>query len=363
MIRHLASSSLRDVSNRETETDRVAQSRPMANGCGLLACFRVLLFFSIVWAAPAQARPAVPIGVVYGTPLKKGEWTFSYIYQRIEGRGLRKGKSRIGSDDVVNAMITQVPLAMEMDLHTLGIRHAPFERLTLMVNLPLVNQKMIQSDFDSNPDGGDRYATHSSGVGDLEVVAVVPFMKKGNETLDVHLGLRFPTGEISNKDDVPDGEREVLLPLPMQIGSRTFSILTGVTYQGHWQGFGWGLHGAGAVGFGDNHRGYRLGDEMAFSGWLAHDVTSWLSGSIRLGFDRWNRLHGESLSGPENHLVSYQSASAGKWLALGPGLSVSLPGLGEQRLSFEASWPLYQSYKGAQVERDWSLTTGWEWTF
>jgi hypothetical protein len=355
---------LRDVSNRETETDRVAPSRPMANGCGLLACFRLLLFFSIVWAAPAQARPAVPIGVVYDTPLKQGEWTFSYTYQRIEGRGLRKGKSRIESDEVVSAEITQVPLEMETDLHTLGIRHAPFERLTLMVNLPFVNQKMIQSDFDSDPDGGDRYTTHSSGVGDLEVVALVPFMKKGNETLDFHLGLRFPTGEISNEDDVPDGAGgEVLLPLPMQIGSRTFSILTGFTYQGHWQGFGWGLQGAGAVGFGDNHRGYRLGDEMALTGWLAHDVTSRLSGSIRLGFDRWNRLHGKSRSGPENHLVSYQSASAGKWLALGPGLSVSLPGLGEQRLSFEASWPLYQSYKGAQVERDWSLTTGWEWTF
>jgi hypothetical protein len=315
------------------------------------------------WVGGAHARPAVPIGVLYDTPLEKGKWRLSYTYQRIEGKGLRKGDDHIDSDELVDPPVSQVPIEMEVDVHTVGIQHAPFERLTLAVSLPLLNQKMKQRDFDS---GGDRYTTDSSGFGDLEIVGLVPFMKKGEETLDFHLGLRLPTGEISNKDDVPDGaggKENALLPLPMQLGSRTFSILTGLTYQGHWQGLGWGFYGAGSFGFGDNHRSYRLGNEMFFTSWLAHDVTNWLSGSFRLGFDRWNRMHGSSRSGPENHQVSYQSASAGKRLALGPGLSVGLPGLGEQRLSIEASWPVYQTYKGGQVEDDWSLMTGWEWTF
>ncbi|MBW2294800.1 MAG: hypothetical protein JRG94_21180 [Deltaproteobacteria bacterium] len=344
----------------------------MAKECRPLPCIDFLPFVPLLawvllvttsWTHDAHARPAVPIGVAYDTPLEKGEWSLFYIYQRIEGKGLRKGKDRVESDELVDAPVTQVPVEMEVDVHTVGIRHAPFERLTLVARLPLLSQKMRQRDFD---DGGDRYTTHSSGVGDLEIVGLVPFMEKRDETLDLHLGLRFPTGEINNKDDVPDGaggKQNVLLPLPMQIGSHTFAMLFGLTYQGHWQGLGWGLLGGGAVGFGDNHRGYRLGNEMLFTGWLAHDVTSWLSGSFRLGFDRWNRLHGSSRSGPENHQVSYQSASAGKRLALGPGLSVALPWLGAQRLSIEASWPVYQSYKGGQVERDWSLTTGWEWTF
>jgi len=355
------------VSNRESEFNRVTRSRTLENGPGPLACIHTLLFAALLAmftpGGEAHARPAVPIGVSYTTPLEKGEWSLSYVYQRIEGKGLRKGSDRVDSEELVNATITQVPVEMDVDVHTVGIQHAPFERLTLVATLPILNQKMKQRDFD---DGGDSYTTHASGFGDLEIVGLVPFMKKRNETLDLHLGLRFPTGEISNKDDVPDGaggEENVLLPLPMQLGSRAFHILTGLTYQGHWQGLGWGFHGAGSYGFGDNHRGYRLGNELEFTSWLAYDVTNWLSGSFRLGFDHWNRMHGSNRSGPENHQVSYQSASAGKRLALGPGLSMGLPALGEQRFSIEASWPVYQSYKGGQVERDWSLTTGWEWTF
>ncbi len=360
MIRRLTFSSLRRVPTRGTEAHHPVDAPARAALRRVLVRLGALALLAMASAFAAQARPGVPIELVYETPLKKGEWTLAYVYRHIEGDGLRSGSHHITSGDAVSATITQVPTEIETDIHTIGVQYAPFERLTLALSLPLVKRKMRQRDFSGGP-GPDPYSTHSSGVGDLEIVGVLPFMKKRGETLDCHLGLRLPTAEIDNKGGA--GGTKELLPFSMQSGGRTVSILVGMTYQGYWQGLGWGVHGNGSIGFGDNNRGYRLGNQLAFSGWLAHDVTSWLSGSFRLGFDRWWRLREAQSSGPEDHLASYRHSSAGERLSLSPGLSVRLPGLGEQRLSVEASWPVYQSFEGSQVERDWSVTTGWEWVF
>jgi hypothetical protein len=191
-------------------------------------------------------------------------------------------------------------------------------------------------------------------------------MEKNRETLDFHIGLRLPTAQVGHKGEGRDsggGKQRGLLPVPMQSGSGTVSIIAGLSYQGYWEGLGWGVNGAGAVGFGDNDRGYRLGNGIAFTGWLAHDVTSWFSGSLRFGYDRWYGMRRSDRSGPENHASSYRSATSGERLALAPGVSVGLPGQSDQRISIEASWPVYESLRGVQLDRDWSLTTGWEWIF
>ncbi len=316
----------------------------------------VLLGFAIAVAVVApdatRARPAAPVGIT-NTPVSKGQWKLSYRYQRIHGRGLRNAADK-------EPGTTQIPFEMDTDIHTISVAHAPFERLTLVLRLPLVSHQMRQRDADN---ANMAYNTHSFGVGDLEVVGLVPFMKKGNEILDVHLGLRLPTARVNNKGKLNSTGARGQLPVWMQSGSGTTSILAGIDYQGYWHGFGWGVNGAGAVGFGENHRGYRLGNTSSFSGWLSHDVTSWLSGSLRLVYNHSYRMRQRRFSGPANHVASYGRSTGGVRLALAPGLSIDLPGLSGQRLSIEASWLVYQSLRGAQIDRDWKLSSGWEWIF
>ena len=242
---------------------------------------------SLLFDAPYLGRLALP-------------QTLSYSYRRIQGRGLRKGTNRIATADAFafanaeNSKITQVPFEMDSDIHILGLEHAPFSLLTVAIELPLVSRRMQQRDFASG--GNPSYTTHSFGVGDLEIVAVVPFMEKDNDTLDFHLGLRLPTGEISNKGNLGSSGRD-LLPVSMQSGSRTTSILGGLSFQGEARGFGWGVNGASEIGFGDNSRGYRHGNSVSFTGWLAHDLTSWFSGSLRLAYDQWFQLQKTAVSG------------------------------------------------------------------
>ncbi len=325
----------------------------MRFGC-LAAASAVLLV-----GGDALARPAVPVGIRYATPLEKGERSLSYSYRRETNKGLRDGTHRIDAADATSGALSQVPAKLETDVHTFGVRYAPFERLTVALSLPLLEHEMTNRDLGG---GGNRYTTKSSGIGDLELVGMIPFMRKGDESLDLYAGMSLPTGEISERDDVP-GEDDELLPFPMQTGSRSVILVAGLTYRGHREGLGWGVHGNGSIGVEDNHRGYRKGDVVSFSGWLAHDVTDWLSGSLRLGFDHWRRHHGKRGVGQDDHVSSRRSATAGKRLELSPGVSVGIPWVDEQRLSFEASWPVYQNLNGPQVERDWTLTTGWEWVF
>ena len=358
MIRGVAFSSVRRVSN---VIHRFAY-------LGLAIAVTVVVTILVV-ANPgdAWARPAIPLGVAYSAPLGEGEWRLSYSHRRVHGRGLRKGSKHItigdaaAIGDAADPPITQIPFEMDSDIHTLGLAHAPFPRLTLAIELPLVSRRLQQRDFAS---GGDpSYTTHAFGVGDLEIVAVVPFMEQDNDTLDFHFGLRFPTADISNKGKRGPSGRG-LLPVSMQSGSRTTSVLGGLSFQGDVRGFGWGVNGASEIGLGDNSRGYRLGNSVRFTGWLAHDVTSWFSGSLRLAYDQWFQLQKTDISGPADHLSSYRSSTGGKRLALAPGVSIGLPGMmGGQRLSFEASWPIYRSMRGIQVDRDYRLMTGWEWIF
>ncbi|MDP6979727.1 MAG: hypothetical protein QF570_14165 [Myxococcota bacterium] len=316
----------------------------------------------VVGAGVAYARPAVPHGVHYDLPLEKGEWSLSYAYRREEGRGLRDGTDRVDTSDASSASITQVPTRLDSDVHTFGVRYAPFKRLTLSLMLPLIEREMRTRSFDG---GGDRYTTRSSGLGDLEIAIMFPFMTKGEEALDLFAGLRLPTGEISERDDIPgDGDSgKVLLPRSMQTGSRSVALLAGLTYSGSWEGLGWGVHGNGSIGVEDNPRHYRHGDVLSFSGWLAHDIVEQLSASLRIGYDRWKRHRGDKVVGPDDHLASLRSRTRGQRLSLSPGLNIALPFKGEQRLSLEASWPVYQKLVGPQVERDWTLSTGWKWVF
>ena len=279
----------------------------------------------------------------------------SYRYARQSLDGNRMGHHRRTPEEVNLLGYSQVPIDQEIDVHRVSARWAPFERLTLVVSVPILVKQMTQLDFDN---GGLSYTTRSTAVGDVEVVALLPFIKKGDESLDLHFGLNIPTDGIDEKDQ--SGE---LLPFPMQADSSTWNILAGFTYSGHHEGFGWGLQAEGEVGFGSNARSYRGGDRIDLSGWLGQELTPWLSGTVRMEFRHLSRLRNEGSSGPLDHPSSFASNSGSDRVWLGPGLSVALPVLGVQRLSFEALWPVFQSVNGSQLDADWTLTTRWEWTF
>ena len=61
--------------------------------------------------------------------------------------------------------------------------------------------------------------------------------------LHLNAGLSLPTGDIDEEDDVlaPTGMRPTLrLPYAMQLGTGTWDLLPGLTYNGNHHQWGWG---------------------------------------------------------------------------------------------------------------------------
>jgi hypothetical protein len=320
------------------------------------------------WTSPASAEEAypsapgaagrAPIGVRMAHTYDRGEWMVSYRYERVRQKGLRDGTRSVTLGEVLGEDDFDVaPSEMNLQAHVLGAMYAPHDRVTVAAVLPFL---VLDMDNVEQRDGvGIRsYETHSGGIGDLELVGLVRFIKNRNQSLHVQLGLSIPTGSISVEDDVY-GEKTPL-PYPMQLGSGSVGLLPGFTYLGYYEELSWGCQLTGAIQMGRNHKDYRWRSRWTAAGWLAHSWADWISTSLRLSFDSWSDMEGEdtALQGLPSSPPADPDRQGGKRLSLGPGVNFALPGFGDKRLAVEMLWPIYQSLHGPQLETSWKLVVG-----
>ncbi len=307
-------------------------------------------------ATGVDAARMAPIGVPTSHALEEGEWGFSYRYEFTHFDDMRDGTRRRQTDDVL-VRFDETPRTRDLQVHTFGVSYAPHRRVTLNLQLPVMTQ---ETNLTAQGPPRERFETSSSGVGDLELRVLIPFMRKNNEALQVEFGLTAPTGKKSKRDTGAGGQSS-RLSFDQQPGSGTVDILTGAVYRGRWQTLSWGLVGRSTFRFYENSSDYRLGHEYLLSTWLAQSWTDWMSTSLRLSWERREKVNGAARTNvnPERDPKN----QAGETIDLGPGVNFRLPWLGEPRLGVEMSWPVFQTLKGPQLERDWQLTTGWEWDF
>jgi hypothetical protein len=246
---------------------------------------------------------------------------------------------------------------MDLQAHIFGAMYAPHDRVTVAAVLPFLVLDMENVEL---LDGGGTRSneTHSGGIGDLELLGLVRFIRNDDQTLHVQLGLSIPTGSISVEDDVYGDKTP--LPYPMQLGSGSVGLLPGFTYLGYYEELSWGCQLTGAIQMGRNHKDYRWGTRWQVTGWLAHSWADWTSTSLRLSFDSWGDVKGEdtALRGPPSSPAADPERLGGKRLALGPGVNFELPGFGDKRLAVEMLWPIYQSLHGPQLKTTWTLVVG-----
>ena len=324
---------------------------------GFLSLVLLASFATAAAAAAPSSGPPLPLGIEFLEPLGKGEWAVSYRYDRIEWDGNRIDREKVSIAEIDdNFDYLEVPIDQTADVHTFGLRWAPWSRLTLALDIPYVENRSNTALLD--PWQGDSYATEATGVGDLRIQALVPFMKKNREVLQVAMGFSAPTGSIRYRDEFGRP-----LPYDMQIGDGTWSFLAALTYHGYWHHTGWGVRGTVATHMGTNDHGYRIGPRYGITAWLTQGLTSWLSGGVRFGWAHQNNIRGNRTFGPPANPASDGYLRGGDRVDIGPGLTLALPFFGEQRLSVEAMWPVLQDLDGPQLDRKWTVSTGWQWVF
>lgn len=320
-----------------------------------------------------------PISVMGDHVHQAGEFMFSYRFMTMSMQGNLDGSSDISAQEIVTSQANRfanppimpptlrvVPTKMTMNMHMLGMMYAPDDRVTLMGMLNYSEKEMDHVTF-AGPMGVSRlgeFTTKSSGIGDTTVAALVKLGGSHEHAWHATLGISLPTGSIDETDTIltPMGTQlSPRLPYPMQLGSGTYDLLSGLTYAGRENAWGWGAQWRSTFRLGENDEAYRLGDEHKLQGWVSYLVNPSLSVSARLAYyDRGN------IDGIDPRIaLPVQTADpdrqAVERVDVGLGINFLVP-TERYRVAFEVNFPLSQDLDGPQLETDWYVTLGVQFT-
>jgi hypothetical protein len=285
------------------------------------------------------------------------EWMLAYHYMLMDMAGYRDGSRSLSNAQVLRRFPT-IHTSMEMQMHMLELMYAPSDDLTLMAMLPYHDMVM-----NHRTRMGHQFRTESSGVGDLQVMALQTLYgdaRKGGHRVLFNAGISVPTGSIDKRDDTPTA-RNVKLEYPMQLGSGTVDLMPGLTYLGDSKHWAWGIQTLGTVRLGRNDNDYRFGHRFNANGWVVYKINDWLAPSLRLDGQFWGNVKGRDPElNPRGNPESNPRLQGGRRVDLLFGLHLYAPrgSWKGTRLTIEGGFPVYQSLSGPQLERDWQLNVG-----
>ena len=326
-----------------------------------------------------RADEHAPIGVMGDHYHETGEKMFSYRYMTMSMQGNADGSTSLSPETIATAIpnrffgvpgqpptLRVVPTEMKMDMHMFGFMYALSDRVTLMGMLNYISKEMEHTTFM----GGTgttvlgTFRVENSGLGDTSATALVRLYEDGNQKLHLTAGLSLPTGKIDATAEVlaPSGMRPTLrMPYPMQLGSGTYDLIAGLTYVRFYAGASWGTQWRSVLRTGDNDDGYTLGDEHRLTGWYSRSLSPNVSWSARLEwYDRGN------IDGIDPMIVApVQTADplrqGASRIDAAFGINYARPG--GHRVAFEVAAPIDQDVDGPQLEADWSLTVGYQYSY
>jgi hypothetical protein len=333
----------------------------------------VLFVGSVHAEEPGVPHAKPPIGVFGALPHTRGDVMLSYRFHRNSEDGLMVGDERVDAAEV--AALTSfavIPLSADSDTHVFEVMWVPFEEITFVLGLPYVVKQMEQLQLSS----GIVYRTSAQGFGDLDVSLLYRVFEDDWSRVHLNLGMSFPTGTINATDTSPaNGDLLERLPYDMQLGSGTFDIRPGFTYNGFWSGNAWGTQIIGLLHAGTNSAGYTLGNAYQITAWLGRRWLPWLNTAFRLDWQQWSDPTGEDnlvallFAGGTSEAVNSPAYVAdlqgGRRLDALFSLDVYITGgaLEGTRLAIEAGLPAYQSLDGPQLRTKWLLTAGLQYAF
>jgi hypothetical protein len=307
-----------------------------------------------------------PLGVMGDHMHKAGELMLSYRFVYMLMEGSRDESSRIADSDVIrpggyNFMIT--PTRMPMQTHLFGLMFAPTGKMTFTAMLPLISYEMEHLHRN-----GTRFTTNSSGVGDPKVMLLYQLLQFKNQRIHLQAGASIPVGSITERDVTPaSNPDDEQLPYPMQPGSGTVDLLPGITYFGQNGSWSWGGQATGVIRLAKNDNDYRLGNQLKTTFWADLQVSKSISLSARIEGTTWDNVEG---SDPAFGLAVqlrtvptvFADLRSGSSFVTGVGLNLYIPGSG-LRFAFEGLLPVHQELTGPQLEADFTVIAGTQFSF
>jgi hypothetical protein len=330
-----------------------------------------------------RADSHAPIGIMRDHMHKKGEWMISARTMRMEMEDNSNGTSSLSPEEIATTVpnrffdtagqpptLRVVPTKMTTDMVMLGGMYAPTDTMTLMIMANYIDREMDHITFQGGA-GTTRlgtFTTKAKGWGDTKIGSLIRLYKDQTHHLHFNAGLSLPTGSIKENDDVlaPNGTRPTLrLPYAMQLGSGTYDLLPGITYNGSHHKFGWGAQYSGTFRLGHNSQDYSWGDKHQMTMWGSYLITPAISVSARISAEQEGQINDidsqivapVQTADPDNY--------GGRRISTSFGINSVVPNgiLKGHRFSTEVTMPIYQNLNGPQLERDHSIVFGWSKAF
>lgn len=314
----------------------------------------------------SRADSHAPIGVMGDHTHNEGEWMLSYRYMTMSMTDNLDGTKKV-SDDEVLADFMVAPKSMTMQMHMFGAMYAPSNQLTLGFMLPYIENDMklamempMDSGMGMSMTMRTNFETQSKGIGDLKAVALYSLFASDTTRVHLNMGLTVPTGSINEKDATPmSGGQNIILPYPMQLGSGTYDVMPGITYNGAQDSYSYGAQLNAVLRTFNNERDYRLGNRYQAQAWAALPIAQFMSLSIRGDYEQWGNIVGEDSDlNPMMVATARKDLRAGKQFSTAVGVNFLLPA--GNRIALEYEVPVYQDLDGPQLAADPTFTLGWQ---
>ena len=330
----------------------------------------------------SHAADHAPIGVMGDHMHDKDEWMLSYRFMHMDMAGNRIGTNSIDPDTTVTTIPNRffgapmqpptlriVPTEMTMDMHMFGAMYAPTEWLTLMVMGMYIEKEMDHITYMGGMGTTQlgTFTVKTDGIGDTSVSGLIKLFDDGMHSAHINAGISLPTGSTDETHEIltPMNMRPtVRVPYAMQIGSGTWDLMPGITYNGHLDQWYWGAQYMGTIRTGDDN-GYSWGDKHGFNSWLTYQWQPAVSTSLRLQYDTMDEIDGQDplIAGPVQ--TADPDNYGGDTLSLNLGVNfIAQSGTFKgHRLALEANIPVHRDLNGPQMETDWVITIGWQYAF
>ncbi|MCE7992111.1 MAG: transporter [Roseivirga sp.] len=296
-----------------------------------------------------------PIGVMGDHLHPKGGIMGSFRYMRMDMDDYLQSSQSIESAQVLsNYMVA--PQNMTMDMYMLGLMYAPSYRVTLMLM-----QNYVQNEMDLVSRMGMNFSTRSAGLGDMKLSALIGLSEWNNKSLHLNTGVSIPLGSVAERGATPMGDN-MKMPYPMQLGSGTYDLILGATFQGKAAKHSWGIQQINTLRSGRNSEGYRLGSEFKANAWIAYRLFQNVSFSFRLEGTKLNGIHGID---PELNPMMVPTANINNSgferlrSYVGANIAMAQSGWLENfKLGVEVGTPIVNKVQGMQMDENYLVQVG-----
>ena len=299
-----------------------------------------------------------PAGVKADFTLSEGEYYVGYRHTWDGFQGTLIGTQELFFDEVLD-FFTVAPLTHDQSRAELDVRYGLTDDFTVEVSLPFLSNKLLQVTdlvfFESS----------SKVLGDVSIRMLADLLEMDEYRLSVNLGATVPTGKLG-KRGVTATSNQAVLPFLMQGGSGSVDILAGGTFIVQNEFASVGAQVNSVIRAEDGRKGYRLGDQFAFSLWGAYNVTEWISFSIRGLYETQATVTGsESRTDGSVDPLANPFAQGGERVIVPFGINLYIREgrAAGHRLSIEFYYPVHEDLNGPQMSVDRNMVVSWQTVF